>query len=149
MNNDYFMGGPMSYRGTPMGYAPSYLSTQVSNSPQNNNTNIIWTMGQESAKAYPLFPGKTVMLMDSESPRFFIKSVDASGYATLKTYSFQEEPSTSAPTAHAEANYITREQLDAAMAAMLDEVKRLVTPAEKEKVEVEVETEKPRTKNLL
>lgn len=143
MNNDYFMGGPMPYRTS--GYAPSYLSTQM---PQtnNNNTNIVWTMGLESAKAYPLFPGRTIMLMDSENPRFFIKSVDNNGYATLKAYTFQEEPASQSavPT----NNFITKEQLDIAINSILDKVKE-ITATNKTTESVEVEVEKTKSKNLL
>ena len=71
MDNNYFMP-----RG---GYAPSYLATTNANA----NTNIIWTMGIESAKAYPLYPGRTILLMDSESPRFFIKTMDTLHCAPL------------------------------------------------------------------
>lgn len=143
MNNDYFMGGPMPYR--TGGYAPSYLSTQM---PQtsNNNTNIVWTMGLESAKAYPLFPGRTIMLMDSENPRFFIKSVDNNGYATLKAYTFQEEP-TSQPAAPTN-NFITKEQLDMAIDSILDKMKE-ITATNKATESVEVEVEKTKSKNLL
>ena len=110
MNNDYLMGGRMS------GYAPSYLASQ------NNATNVIWTMGLESAKAYPMMPGRTLLLMDSESPRFFIKTVDMNGYATIKAYSFKEENAAEEPMPA--ANWVTKEQLDAAIAAILTEVRQ-------------------------
>ena len=159
MNNELFMGGPMPYRGGGVyspsnAYAPSFLSTQMG-PMQNNNTNIVWTMGLESAKAYPLMPGRTLMLMDSESPRFFIKAVDSNGYATLKAYSFQEEQPIHTPSpVMASANWVTKEQLDAAINAILTEV-RQKAPAEaeakqkKEEVEVEVEKTKTTNKNLL
>ena len=141
MGNDYFMGGPTPYR--PMGYAPSFLLTQMAPQPQqmNNNSNIMWTMGLESAKAYPLMPGKTMMLMDSESPRFFIKTVDNNGYATIKSYAFQEEK-TNMP----ENKYVTQEQFDAAINALMEQMRQ--------KAPTNVEEPKPSTetkssKNLL
>ena len=142
MNNEYFMGGPMPYRGG--GYMPSYLSTQAA--PNNANTNIVWTMGLESAKAYPLYPGRTLMLMDSESPRFFIKTVDNNGYATLKAYTFQEEAiATPMPTNSSGSEFVTKEQLSAAVDGLLEEIKKLVTTT----TSTEVEVEKTTTKNLL
>lgn len=148
MTNDYLMGGPMPYRGAT-GYAPSYLSTIA---PQNNNTNtnIVWTMGLESAKAYPLFPGKTVMLMDSESPRFFIKSVDNNGYATLKSYTFREETfqPTNAAKPVATADFITREQLREELSKFAEQL-RATNGGEELTEKVEVEVEKTKTKNLL
>ena len=147
------MGANMPYR-TVGGYAPSYLSTQVAaQSPYGNNTNIVWTMGLESAKAYPLMPGRTLMLMDSESPRFFIKSVDNSGYATIKTYAFHEEQPTPPPTTStpAEENWVTKAELEAALADVLSQMRQKSSedapPASVDKVEVEIE--RTRTKNLL
>lgn len=119
MNNEYFMGNSMPYQA---GYAPSYLSTMGMQRNPNpaSNSNIVWTMGLESAKAYPLLPGKTLMLMDSESPKFYIKSVDNNGYATIKAYSFHEEQPTSAPVNTQQ--YVTQEQLEAAIMKLKDQL---------------------------
>lgn len=144
MGNEYFMGGQMPYR--PNSYAPSFLSTQMMppTTMGNNNTNIVWTMGMESAKAYPLMPGRTVMLMDSESPRFFIKSVDNNGYATMKAYSFQEEQ-----MAPQTPSYVTKEQLDAAISAVLQEVAAKASSTAENTTKI-VDTEEVKTtKNLL
>lgn len=110
MNNDFYTG---NYNAG--GYSPSYLSMARPQYHAAPNTNIAWTMGIESAKAHPVMPGHTVLLMDSESPRFFIKTVDVNGFAHIKTFVFQEEQQQSAaesPTAH----YVTQEQLQAALA---------------------------------
>lgn len=146
MNNDYFMGGPMPYQG---GYTPSYLSTigmsrmTPGNTP-TNNSNIVWTMGLESAKAYPLLPGKTLMLMDSESPKFYIKSVDNNGYATIKAYSFHEEQPVNAPTNTQQ--FVTQEQLEAAILSLKDQL--APKDSQKDIAPVVAET-KAQTKNLL
>ena len=106
MNNEYYM----PYRAT--GYTPSYLASNA-----NTNTNIIWTMGAESAKAYPVMPGRTLLLMDSESSKFFSKSVDNNGFATLKSFSFQEDVPLAAATE--DNKYVTQEQLQAAIAQLM------------------------------
>lgn len=101
MNNEYY------------GYAPSYLASRQ----PTNTTNIMWTMGLEGAKAYPIAPGKTLLLMDSECAKFYIKTMDANGFATLRTFTFaEEEPITNAPN-----NYVTREELEASIAAVLSQ----------------------------
>ena len=98
MNTDYY------------GYAPSYLASRQ----PTNNTNIVWTMGLEGAKAYPIAPGKTLLLMDSECAKFYIKTMDANGFATLRTFTFaEEEPITTHP------EYVTRDELEASIAAVL------------------------------
>ena len=64
--------------------------------PKSNNvytpiSNIVYVQGDAGAKAYPLANGYTMLLMDSENQRFFIKSTDASGMPSMKTYKFEEE----------------------------------------------------------
>ncbi len=148
MNNDYFMGNSMPYQG---GYVPSYLSTigmprMTQSSPNANNTNIVWTMGLESAKAYPLLPGKTLMLMDSESPRFYVKTVDANGYATIKAYSFHEEKPNSAPVNTIETSkFVTQEQLEAALLSL----KEQMAPKDSQDDKATAEEVKTKTTSLL
>lgn len=117
MDNNYFMNGNNPYRS----YVPSYLaSTNV-----NPTTNIIWTMGAESAKAYPVAPGRTIMLMDSESPTFFIKAVDNNGFATMKSFSFAEQlAAVEEPSA---AKFVTTDQLQAAIAELAAKIDGLAT----------------------
>lgn len=50
---------------------------QVPQGQQNNS--IVWVQGEEGAKAYPIAPGNTVLLMDSESPVIYLKRADLSG----------------------------------------------------------------------
>ena len=40
---------------------------------------LIWVQGIEAAKSYIVAPNTTVLLMDSESQKFYLKSSDASG----------------------------------------------------------------------
>lgn len=110
------------------GYVPSYLA---STNP-NPTTNIIWTMGAESAKAYPVAPGHTVMLMDSESPTFFIKAVDNNGFATMKNFSFVEEIPAAVQEPSA-AKFVTNDQLQEALSQLMSKIEALI----------------PQTKNLI
>ena len=48
-------------------------------------------MGPESAKTYPLPPKSDVVLFDADNPIFYWKSTDDSGFATLKTFKFEEQ----------------------------------------------------------
>lgn len=91
--NSYF---PMSYQ--PMYYQPQYQppqaqqAAQVSNPPvAQQNSGLIWVQGEAGAKSYLVAPNTTVMLMDSESQRFFLKSADASGMPLpLRTFEYAE-----------------------------------------------------------
>lgn len=67
----------------------------VNNAP---NQGLIWVQGEAGAKSYIVAPGANVLLMDSESQRFYIKSVDGSGMPTMKVYEYKEvENTTTAP----------------------------------------------------
>lgn len=89
--NNY--GYPMQY---PTMYQPQYPVQQtISNTPininQQHNTGIIWVQGEAGAKAYPVGPGSSILLMDSESDCFYIKSTDVSGVPMpLRTFTYTE-----------------------------------------------------------
>jgi hypothetical protein len=83
--------------------------------PQNNG--IQWVQGEEAAKSYYVQAGKSVLLMDSESKCFYIKSVDASGMPLpLRIFDYTERTQTvpASSTANATPNndYITREEFE-------------------------------------
>ena len=59
--------------------------------PQQNNNGLVWVQGEAGAKSYLVAPGQTVMLMDSEGERFFLKSADASGMPLpLRIFDYKE-----------------------------------------------------------
>ena len=96
--NNYF---PASYQ--PMYYQPQYQPpqpTQANAFPSQNNvaatqptqgSGLIWVQGEAGAKSYLVAPNTTVMLMDSESEQFFLKSADASGMPLpLRVFRYSE-----------------------------------------------------------
>lgn len=48
--------------------------------------------GLDGAKAYPIMPNQSLMLMDSENPVCYMKSADNTGKPTLKCYKLVEIP---------------------------------------------------------
>ena len=62
-------------------------------SPQTyqQNTNITFVNGIEGAKAYQLSPNSSVILMDSDNSKFYVKSTDNLGVPKLTSYSFTED----------------------------------------------------------
>ena len=79
---------------------------------QQPNNQIQWVQGEAGAKAYPIAPGSTVLLMDSESSVFYIKSSDATGIPQpLRAFDYTErirEGSTSV----SDVDYVTRKEFD-------------------------------------
>ena len=79
----------MAYNNTfPVSYQPvypqynSYIPQQAVTQQQiqtPNDNGILWVQGEAGAKSWAVAPGKSVMLMDSESNTFYIKSSDNSG----------------------------------------------------------------------
>ena len=63
---------------------------------QPQRQELIRVNGLEGAKNYPLSPGSTVALFDAESDTMFIKSMDAGGFPSIRTFTFME--TTSNPT---------------------------------------------------
>lgn len=64
------------------------------NNPQPNiNTsqnNIIWVKGKENARSMQLPPNSTVILLDSEVGKFYIKTTDDIGLGKLRVFNFVE-----------------------------------------------------------
>lgn len=76
----YNNGFPMNYQQMYPQY--SYIPQPqpvVQQQPQVNDNGILWVQGEAGAKSWAVAPGKSVMLMDSESNTFYIKSSDQSG----------------------------------------------------------------------
>lgn len=84
---------------------------------QQTNNGIIWCQGLSGAKSYPVGPGQTVLLMDSEANVFYIKSADVSGMPMpLRIFDWKEriEKSDTAP------NFVTREEFEKAIKELRD-----------------------------
>lgn len=71
---------------------PYNLSSGYFQLPSRSQNNLLKVTGPESAKAYPIPPNSEVALFDAENPVFYVKTTDASGYPTLRTFKFEEVP---------------------------------------------------------
>lgn len=94
---------------------------------QQGNSGLIWVQGEAGAKSYIVAPGNTVMLMDSEGERFYLKSADSSGIPMpLRIFEYKEStetPSnaTSYPVTAQNVNFdnfVTREEFEQRMASI-------------------------------
>lgn len=61
------------------------------NQPIQQNTNITFVNGIEGAKAFQLSPNSSVLMMDSENQKFYVKTTDNLGVAKITSYSFAED----------------------------------------------------------
>ena len=106
------------------GYQPMMGQQMVPNNPvmvqppvqnQQNNNSIIWCQGEAGAKAYPVAPNNSVLLMDSENSVMYIKSADGSGMPLpLRIFDYTER---TAQTSHnavsmPQTDVVTREEFE-------------------------------------
>lgn len=92
--------------------------------PNQGNSGLVWVQGEAGAKSFLVAPGTTVMLMDSESPVFYLKSADQSGMPMpLRIFDFTERSASQ----HNEVKphpdfdpsiYITRKEFDERMSIL-------------------------------
>lgn len=57
---------------------------------QTINQGLLWVQGEAGAKSYLVAPNTTVLLMDSENSRFYLKSTDGAGMPSLRTFEYSE-----------------------------------------------------------
>ena len=89
---------------------------------QQPSNGIVWVQGLSAAKSYPVVPNTTVMLLDSESSTFYLKTSDASGMPLpLRVFDYKERTQTPSalPTDAPQgglavdlSNYVTYDQLN-------------------------------------
>ena len=108
-----YNNNPYQFNNPYQPYTPPVQNYQV----QQPDTSIIWVQGESGAKAYPVQNGKSVVLFDSESEHFFIKTADASGMPQpLRVFSYSETNETEMKTPAIDtSNFITREEFEEAL----------------------------------
>lgn len=134
----YNNGFPMAYQQIYPSY--NYVPQQQLNQPvvqqvtqPVNDTGILWVQGEAGAKSWAVAPGKSVMLMDSESNTFYIKSSDNSGMPMpLRIFDYTERTQQSTQP----VNVIQHEQIDTSQFITKEELeKRLSEFVQRSEVE--------------
>ena len=88
----------------------NYLPQAYNPMPQSPSGGLNWCQGVTGAKAWFVPAGQTVLLMDSEDQKFYIKQTDASGIPMpLRVFTYRETHA----DAHTDAPvYATKAELD-------------------------------------
>lgn len=101
------------------------LQTQYQNAmpmpaqaPPQTNQGLLWVQGEAGAKSYLVAPNTTVLLMDSEGQRFYLKSTDSAGMPSLRTFEYVEVGVTAPaaqkqPEINLDDKYVTRAEYEA------------------------------------
>ena len=115
-NNPY----QQSYAQNQQSYAQNYNPPQMQMAQPTQSSTINWVQGDVGARAYPVQPGMSVLLMDSEGQNFYIKSADNMGMPNLKKHAYSEVIEDPMRLESHEAK-----QIDTAFTATREEVKKM------------------------
>lgn len=88
--------------------------------PQQINQGLLWVQGETGAKSYLVAPNSTVLLMDSENSRFYLKSADGAGMPNMRIFEYKEITNTPQNVLQGQYSnekelndkYVTREEYD-------------------------------------
>lgn len=132
MYNAYYPASYAGYTGYQQPQPPQ---------PQPQQQGIQWVQGIAGAKAYTIGAGQSVLLMDSESNAFYIKSTDPSGMPLpLRVFDYTERTAQNAQTTPQAAGidtsvFVTHEELEARLAALSAPTAAKKTTTKKAEVE--------------
>lgn len=73
---------------------------------------INWVQGVAGAKAFNLAPNSSALLMDSESDVFYLKTCDASGMPSLRTFRYSEIVDVTPQDNATEAKFVTLKEFE-------------------------------------
>ena len=118
-----------SYQPMPQPYADRLAQLQnqyqqAVNMPQipqqQVNQGLLWVSGEVGAKSYLVAPNSTVLLMDSDSSRFYLKSADNAGMPNLRIFEYTEvtgmsqnvQQATNTDLKDLDSKYVKREEYE-------------------------------------
>ena len=105
------------YGGQPWQYQDQL--TQLRSAPAPGG-GLNWVQGETGAKSWFVTPGSSVLLMDSEEQRFYIKSADPTGMPSLRTFEYTEVGAKPTPTATPSPDYVTRAEFEQFVRSMME-----------------------------
>ena len=125
-------------------YQSPYLPQTPSQHPASSNNGLNWVQGETGAKSYMVAPGNTVLLMDSEGQRFYLKSSDASGMPLpLRVFEYAEI--TASAGLDRKTDDSTAYATKAELAAFKDEINAILQNASKRTVKGDAKSAVQRT----
>ena len=89
-----------------------------------------WVPGEAGAKSWFVTPGSTVLLMDSENQRFYLKSADMNGVPAMRTFEYNEIGTQRVQEPSQAANFVTVEVFDGFKNEVMKRLDDLSEPVE-------------------
>lgn len=127
------MAYPFPYYGQPMQYQDQL--SQLRNNPmmqqqsfttRQDSSGILWVQGEAGAKSWIVAPGTSVLLMDSESQRFYLKTADQSGLPNMRTFEYSEVGAVKPQEPQQTAQFVTMEEFNAFRSEILGKLEEPV-----------------------
>lgn len=97
--------------------------------PRPDPSGLNWVQGETGAKSWIVTPGATVLLMDSETQRFYLKSADQNGVPVMRTFEYSEV-GTKPQEAPQATNFVTVEVFNGFKEEVLGKLEELSAPVE-------------------
>lgn len=98
--------------------------------PRQDSNGLIWVQGEAGAKSWFVAPGATVLLMDSENPRFYMKSADMNGVPAMRTFEYNEVGAPKPQEAPQAVNFVTVDAFNEFRDDVLKRLEDLSEPVE-------------------
>lgn len=98
--------------------------------PPQTNQGILWVQGEAAARSYLIAPNSTVLLMDSETNRFYLKSANNAGMPSMQIFEYSEVLQ-NAPQAiqntqtNLDDKYVTREEYSRLQAQYMEIIEKM------------------------
>ena len=109
-----------------LAYLQQYQQQMPQTQPQTYNQGLLWVQGESGAKSFLVAAGASVLLMDSEASKFYIKSADSAGMPNMRTFEYKEVFANQNPQPVEEpkvAEYATQEEI-AELKKQIEELKQ-------------------------
>ena len=117
-------------RNNPMQMPGQGYPVQMPMQARPDPTGLNWVQGEAGAKSWFVAPGATVLLMDSENQRFYLKSADMNGMPAMKTYEYVEVGAQKPVEAQPVADFVTVEVFERFRNDVLKRLDDLSEPVE-------------------
>lgn len=95
-----------------------------------DSSGLNWVQGEAGAKSWYITPGSTVLLMDSENQRFYLKSADLNGVPAMRTFQYSEVGAQPAAHPAESQTFVTTEAFENFRDEVLKRLEDLSEPME-------------------
>ena len=104
----------------PQAMVPAQPQQPQPQQPVMTQTSIVWVNNENDALSYPIAPNNAVALWETSGKRIYMKSADATGRPTIKTFDLVEHVDAEVVENPKEIPYAMKEDLKTVVSAVKD-----------------------------